>query len=118
MEWKGKERIEKTPGILIIDSDFDKFNPRNNHWLHICLRNSMSQDGDVSIFELEELFSALAGASKSGKNIFSSFDEIIKNKKKKVLYDAFEFKPQMLGISFDIKKGIEFFCIFFIKHHE
>lgn len=110
-DWNEKEkrRIEHTPGILVIDVDFDEFNPRSKRWLHFSLRDSMSRYGEVSIFELEELLSILAEACRSGENIFNRADEIARRKVMAELYDSFELKPGMFGFGFDIKKGIEFF---------
>jgi len=110
-DWKEKEkrRLEQTPGILVIDVDFDEFSPRSNHWFHISLRDAMSQYGDVSVFELQELLSTLAESCRRGENIFDLTDEIARRKAMGELYDSFELKPGMFGFSFDIKKGIEFF---------
>lgn len=103
------QRIQQTPGILVIDVNFDEFNPRSNHWLHFSLRDSMSQYGDVPIFEIEELLSTLADSCRNGENIFSRADEIARKKAMRELYDSFELQPGIFGFSFDIKKGIEFF---------
>lgn len=109
-DWDEKEklRIQQTPGILVIDTDFDKFSPRLNHWFHFSFRDAMSKYGEVEIFELKELLSALAELCRSGKEIFVFADEIAKKKAMQELYDSFELKPGMFGFSFDIKKGIEF----------
>lgn len=105
---KEKRRIEHTPGILAIDVDFDKFNPRSNHWFHFSMRDLMSRYGEVSIFEAQELLSTLAEYCRSGKNIFKIADETARRKVMGELYDSFELKPGMFGFSFDIKKGIRF----------
>jgi len=34
-----------------IDKDFDSFNPCQDKWLHISLRELISSNGDVQIFE-------------------------------------------------------------------
>lgn len=108
--WNAEEtsRIGRTPGILAIDVDFDKFDPRSNHWIHFSFRDMMDESGGVQIFKLKELFSSLAKCLHSGENIFVLADEIAKKREVQELYDSFELKPGIYGFSFDIKKGIKF----------
>jgi hypothetical protein len=54
--WRGREfrRIRQTPGLLILDVNFSDFDPQTDPWIHLSLRDVMTPQGQVNIFELEE----------------------------------------------------------------
>ncbi len=108
-EWStdNRNRLSKTPGILIIDKDFDSFDPQRHKWLHISLRGLINSSGDVQIFELKNLFTLLIGACKEG-NILDIPNTISKKSSAKDLWDSVELKPGVCGISIDLKKAMEF----------
>lgn len=100
------------PAILIIDVDFDVFDPKNCNYILISLRQSISEFGDVEIFKLQQLLSNLVlGAWIS--DLFRVAHEYLKAQKKdelrKIAWDALEVKPGVYWINLDLKKGIEFF---------
>lgn len=103
-----REQIERTPGILIIDVDFDKFDPQANHWFFFSFRDLMSNYGDISFFEVVDLLSTLSLCCNSGDNIFALADSIARQRMLAELYDSFEIKPGIFGFTFDVKKGVQF----------
>lgn len=108
--WADRERgrIQLTPGILVIDVDFDGFNPRSHRWLHISLRDSMNRYGEVSIFDLHEIFSRLAECCRGKTSLFDLADDFARKRIAEELYESFELKPGIFGCSVDVKRGIEF----------
>lgn len=102
-----RTQIERTPGILVIDVNFDEFDPQSNHWHFFSFRDLMSSYGDVSIFEVVDLLSALSLNCNGGKNLFELADSIARRRLLSDLYRSFEVKPGIFGISFDVKKGAE-----------
>lgn len=58
------ETIRKTPGILMIDTDFDVFNPNRDNWIYFYFirdqRFKRNRGNGFTIEEAEELFDKLA----------------------------------------------------------
>ena len=103
-----ESQISKVPGILVIGEDFDKFNPREHHWYYFSLQDIITESGEIEIHKLISMLKKFSEASKRD-NLFDITDEIAHERTMEELYDAFEFKPTAFGLSFDVKKGIEFF---------
>lgn len=95
------------PAILVIDKDFDEFEPIHSNYIYISLRESMDDFGNVRVFQLQELLSLLATACKS-PSLFVLAREYLNKQNNKSLWEATELKPEFFGFSFDLKKGIEF----------
>ncbi len=70
------ETIKKTPGILMIDTDFDEFNPNKNNWIYFYFirdqRFKKNRGNSFTIEEDEELFDKIA------KIIIEEKDDIFK----------------------------------------
>ena len=109
-DWTKAEesQISKVPGILVIREDFDKFNPREHHWYYFSLQDIITESGEILIHELISMLKKFSEASKRN-NLFDITDAIARERANEELYNAFEFKPSLFGLSFDVKKGIEFF---------
>lgn len=56
--------IEKTPGILMIDTDFEKFNPKKDNWIYFYFikdqRFKKNIGNSYTIEEAEELFEKIS----------------------------------------------------------
>jgi len=104
---RGLELISKTPGILILDTDFDDFDPKTNPWAFLSFRDSMDQNAFIRIWDIQELLAKLGRACLEKKDIFKTLSIAIKENRINNLVDAIEIKPGFFGISFDVKKGLQ-----------
>jgi len=109
-----RERLALTPGILIVDKDFNSFDPKKNKWLHISLRELINSSGDVQIFELNNLITRLIDACKEG-NLLDIQNPGSKRSSVKDIWDTVELKPGAFGVSIDLKKALEFLTGFIRK---
>ena len=69
-EWS--EEIMRTPSLLMIDEDFDAFDPRRHQWLHIRL-------GDREVCDVDGVLNAIVDVISSATSLAASnnlFDEI------------------------------------------
>ena len=41
------------PALLVIDKDFDEFNPTDSNYIYISLRSSIDEYGNVKLFQLQ-----------------------------------------------------------------
>lgn len=95
------------PALLVIDKDFDEFNPTDSNYIYISLRSSIDEYGNVKLFQLQELLTLLADACATPE-LFSTARKYLRVQDKRVLWEALELKPEVVGFSFDLKKGAEF----------
>jgi len=99
------------PGLLLIDTDFNEFNPKSDQWLFISLRDYMNEFGQVRIFELQSLLKALADICNSEQNLFDEAKSYIRKNESKEAHKILELKPGVFGMSIDLKEAYNF-----IKH--
>lgn len=104
-----KKQVERTPGLIILDRDFADFCPRQHPWVHISLKDSINQFGQVEIFEVKKILDALIKLTKEDRDIIDFERKVDGMRRDEKLLDAFELKPGAFGVSFDLKKGIEYF---------
>ena len=101
---------KKLPSILVIDVDFDAFDPRYCNHILISLRDSMNEYGQVRIFEVQELLDELVLGARINY-LFQHIGDFIKVHKKESKWslakDIIEIRPDVFGISLDIRKAIE-----------
>lgn len=95
------ETIKKTPGILMIDTDFNTFNPNKDNWIYFYFirdqRFKKNIDNSFTIEEAEELFDRLSEIiAKDNGNIFE-----------KVKKNLFVEKIKRVG-GFIAKEGISY----------
>lgn len=82
--------INKTPGMLMIDTDFSKFNPNKNNWIYFYFirdqRFRENRGNSFTIEETEELFDKLSKLIiKEDEDIFKKVKlELIKEKAKRI----------------------------------
>lgn len=105
-----RERLEADvdPCMLVIDRDFEAFDPANDRWAVIWF-------SDLSTYakDLPRLFHKLAQLSRAGENVFECLKRLVlKERAKKAaklgrVARYFEVKPQIFGISIDVGKIVE-----------
>lgn len=94
--------IQNTPGMLMINVEFAEFDPQLNEWLYFSFQ------GENNLKGIEELLKELAEIiQKEECDIFKKAYEIKRKKLLKELSDAIEVKPQLTGISVDLKEAIK-----------
>lgn len=106
-EWteKEKSRLRDTPGLLVIDKDFDEFNPREHQWLYLNFGGQM-YDSSVSIDEYEDVLSALVDiVANPESDFFKEALPIVRQLKLASVAEVFEAKPGVFGFSVDLKKA-------------
>ncbi len=71
----------------------------------------MDDSGEIRVFELKELLDELILGARIG-DLFGVasdyFSEQKRKKSKQAAVEAVEVRPRIFGVSFDVKKGIEF----------
>ncbi len=80
------ETIRKTPGILMIDTEFDTFNPNKDNWLYFYFirdqRFRENKGNSFTIEEAEELFDKLSELIiKNDSNIFKELKKMLRHEK-------------------------------------
>lgn len=101
-------RMEK-PGLLILNSDIQSFDPKSHKWLYISFREFLDEYGVVKIYKMKELFDILSTAVKEGKDLFRLAENHIKKDKAVSAHKMIELKPGIFGISLDLKETFNFF---------
>lgn len=99
------EEITKTPGLLMIDVDFDAFDPREHRWLHFCF-GARLHEGVPATYQMGEALGRLAEAvCDADTDVFRAANSL---KHEVGFADAakvFEAKPGVFGFSIDLVKG-------------
>jgi hypothetical protein len=97
---------EFVPGMLIIDRDFEAFDPAKDRWAVVWFSETTGKD-------LPKLFHKLSQLSRTGENVFEYLkglalkDEAKKAAKLGHIARYFELKPQIFGVSIDVGKILE-----------
>ncbi len=90
--------LEQYPFMLVIDTDFEQFDPQQNNWTIVWF--SDFRENPDSIFEI---FSALVKKIRREDNLFDYFKSLKTKQTVKGLIDYFELKPGAFGVSVDVK---------------
>ncbi len=98
----------RQPGLLIINSDFETFNPSENDWLYTSFRDFIDDHGAVKIFSLKELLDALTAICLSEQNLFEEAKDYLRKKSAVGAHKIVEMKPGLFGISLDLKEAFNF----------
>lgn len=98
---------QSLPALLIIDLDFDDFDPTSSKYIYISLRRAIDKYGNVNIFELQDLLDLLVSAS-DHVDLFREAHQYIGEEDRRMIEEATEVKPSFFGINFDLKRGIDF----------
>lgn len=106
-EWTKQElrQLGQTPGLLIIDKDFDEFNPREHRWLYLNFGGKVF-DSRVSIEDYEDVLARLAElVANPQSDFFQEALPIVRRLKLASVAEIFEAKPEIFGFSIDLKKA-------------
>jgi hypothetical protein len=98
----------RQPGLLILNCDFETFNPQENEWLYISFRDYIDDYGSVKIFSLKELFDTLSAICQSDRNLFEEARDYLFKQKAIGAHKIIEIKPGIFGITFDLKEAFNF----------
>lgn len=103
------ETIKKTPGILMIDTEFAEFNPNKNNWIYFYFvrdqRFKKNRGNSFSIEEAEELFDKLSEIIiKGDDNIFKKVKVILAKEKTKRIGKAVAKEVVSCGMSISADK--------------
>jgi hypothetical protein len=100
-----KEQLKNTPGLLVIDKDFDEFNPREHQWLYLNLGGKVF-DTSVSIDEYEDILATLVEIiADPESDFFKEALPVVRQLKLASFAEIFEAKPEIFGFSVDLKKA-------------
>ncbi len=89
---------ETYPFIIIINTDFAKFNPASHFWSIIWFSEYENQPSRIVT-----LFQKLANKTRTNKNVFSYLKCVTLESKVKRVAKYIELKPAVFGISIDAK---------------
>jgi hypothetical protein len=103
--------VKKTPSLLMINVDFDSFNPQQHPWFLFNFGEKIV-DGVPHFDQFKQVFDSLANTINSNNNvdIFKVTAELQHEINKINISDAakiFEAKPGIFGFSVDIIRGLE-----------
>lgn len=106
-EWTTQEKRQfmNTPGLFVIDKDFDDFNPREDQWLYLNFDRQI-YDSSVSLDEYEDILGIFAEIiSNPERDFFKEALPIVRKLKLAKVAEIFEAKPSIFGFSIDLKKA-------------
>lgn len=97
--------IGKTPGLLMIDVDFDTFDPRQHRWLFVHL-GGRPESNRFPAGEFAEMSTKLAEAVCDAEvDVFDSVAAAIHDVRLPDVVKVFEAKPGVFGFSVDLIAG-------------
>lgn len=100
--------VGTTPGLLMINVDFDEFNPREHPWVHIGLW-SKDPSGRIQVAEVQRILEDLVNiVTKSDKDIFTEAATAKNEISVSDVASVFEAKPGIFGFSVDLIKAARF----------
>ncbi len=104
-QWTKEERdqIDKGPGLLMIDVDFDEFDPRACPWLYFYI-----PEEDITVSALKEILNDLVKAAvEPNKDIFKEAHSVIHDLDRPDFTEVFQLQPGIWGCSVDLVKGAQ-----------
>lgn len=97
--------LQKTPGLLVIDKNFDEFDPREHQWLYLNFGGKV-YDSPVRLDDYQDILASLAEiVSDPDSDFFKDALPIIRQLKLASFAEIFEAKPEIFGFSVDLKKA-------------
>lgn len=103
-----------TPGLFVIDKDFDDFNPREDQWLYFNFGRQI-YDSSISLDEYEDTLGTFAEIiSNPERDFFEEALPIVRKLKLAEAAEIFEAKPSIFGFSIDLKKAASILMSMFI----
>jgi len=94
-----RDRIHRTPAMLMIDQDFDQFDPRIHRYVILHLDG---EEGDAELFRslLQKLVEALPNLN---SDPFKLISDAIREHEVAEATQMIELKPGVFGVSIDLK---------------
>jgi hypothetical protein len=96
-----REKIRQTPAMLMIDQDFDDFDPREHRWVILHLGGD---EGDAGLFRslMQKLVEALP---EQNSDPFYLISEALQKRDIAAATEMIELKPGAFGVSIDLKRA-------------
>jgi len=101
-EIRERFEMEQDPFMVIINKDFHEFDPKKHPWSIIWF--SEYENNPDRIYKI---FGQLARKTRKGENIFQYLHSIASKKKLSKWNKYFEIKPELYGVSIDVKAIFE-----------
>jgi hypothetical protein len=99
------EELRKTPGLLVIDKDFDEFDPREHQWLYLNFGGKIFEK-PVHLDDYRGILASLADiVSDPDSDFFKDALPVIRQLRLASFAEIFEAKPEIFGFSVDLKKA-------------
>jgi hypothetical protein len=98
---------KQTPGLLIINTDFEIFNPTEHQYIYISFRDFISQYGAISILDLKDFFDTIIKLIQKEENLFTSIRHHLRIEALKKAHKILELKPGYFGINIDLREALE-----------
>lgn len=96
------ELLQNTPAILMIDRDFDDFDPRYHPWVLLHFERHSNQDATQFHFLLQKITESVTSENSDPIAIVRKALEI---QELRDAAECLELKPEVFGISLDLKKA-------------
>lgn len=115
MERVQKEQIRQTPGLLLINVDFDEFQPNTHRWVLFSL-GTRNQGSYEAMVQAKHWFGRLAQlVTESDSDLFTQAAILQRDISPSDTIKIFEVKPGIFGLSIDLLAGAAFVKKYFLS---
>lgn len=106
-QWTPEEKRElcQTPAMLMIDTDFDDFDPQRHSWVLFHFDRSSSYDGTYAAKLRSLLAKIVDSTSNQDSNPFEVVRGALRNEAVAHASKLFNIRPGAFGISVDLRAG-------------
>jgi len=110
--WDKSEKgtISRRPGLLIIDKNFDDFDPRIDNYFHINLKNIYNDSGNINERSAENLVIALHQIFLIDQDMFYLLNDRKIVERRQQALSSVSIKPSWFGLGVDVKKFVASLC--------
>ena len=109
--WSAEELVEirKTPSLLMMNEDFDTFEPKLHPWIQLNFGQKLDSDmPTLAVLRFGEMLGQLAEAVQgSDEDIFQTAHGLVHEVRHSDAAKVFEAKPGMFGFSINLVEGAE-----------
>lgn len=105
--WPGNEinYLANTPGLLMINTSFDDFDPRIHPWLHVHFGHRYEEGLPGASAFRKPLAQLVELVKHSEEDVFQQAHSVMSEFQLSDVGSIFEAKPGIFGFSIDLKKG-------------
>ncbi len=105
--WSDEEKRElrQTPAMLMIDTDFDEFDPRSHSWALFHFDRSSSYDGAYAAKLRSLLEKLVAATSNQNADPFAVVRDAMRNEAVASASKMLKLEPGAFGVSIDLRAG-------------